>query len=544
LKDDLEFDRDAKEDAVRDRSIDLFGVGGFISGGDTTINAIDPDKIDVAAGIAYDSNGERIDITPAQTGITISDLTGGINYIYALYVNTTDTAVANPLTGVSTDTRTQESFSIIASLIALSTPYVPIAEVTKTQPVGPLVIVDKRVFVKDLSADSVGNVQLKTPAVSYNKLYSMLKPIIVDEDPGIRYDEINDKLIGNRDGSVRINGSLFSIDAFSYTPAATPCLVVGTLSTGPNVCAVSTSTVWDTETYSSTTNVLLGVINSDDTFVPFWTLTNGEIEEASEEETVTTHPRRKLIHNIQRRMNEGFLSFTATTDDGTPITDSNLIVVAGTDTTVSDGVSYVAGKRVYIPTDVLLDATNTENYALRVSNTIGIWMYRDIPVGTAYRFFMDVVPTPSPNMYKLGTVTYDGSGDPVVSSFIDERIFSPIDAPPLLNSESILPEIRCVNGGTGCVQLLIGPGTIGFDDGDKRVNTTWKSLLFNQPFNPSVTSVSVSEGRLDTATGALEAYSSYAIFAIANHPSASYTDWNIVASKIPFVKSVVTGVDK
>ena len=107
MQEDILFMESSLADGITDRSSDMFGIGGFISGGEVSINGSDPNKVNLTVGVGYDSNGERFSFT-SQTGMTIPDLTGGNNYILASYDNFDDTPVADPVYGQLQNTRTQE----------------------------------------------------------------------------------------------------------------------------------------------------------------------------------------------------------------------------------------------------------------------------------------------------------------------------------------------------------------------------------------------------------------------------------------------------
>lgn len=94
--------------------------------------------------------------------------------------------------------------------------------------------------------------------------------------------------------------------------------------------------------------------------------------------------------------------------------------------------------------------------------------------------------------------------------------------------------------------IVVGRGVIGFPDGTIRRNSSEKYLDFANSYAPGFSGLSTSSqpiGFVDTfptsqpSTSFLKASTRYAVFAIADHTGS---DFNIVASEIPFVSSGVT----
>ncbi len=97
--------------------------------------------------------------------------------------------------------------------------------------------------------------------------------------------------------------------------------------------------------------------------------------------------------------------------------------------------------------------------------------------------------------------------------------------------------------------LVVGRGVIGFPDGTFRINTEEKYFDFGSIYTPGfagIVGTSQRTGFVDTFTSTpilgsstfLKPNTRYAVFAIADHPND--TDFNIVASEIPFIKTGVS----
>lgn len=566
LSDDLDFTSDSVESAVENRSKDVFGIGGFISGGIVSTNGMDPDRIDITSGIVYDSRGRRITFT-VQTSVGLIDLTGADNYVLVSIPRIEDTPVFNPINGVVENTRIKDTFNIEIRLSFTpgdndvdGNPFVPIAKVMKNQPIGPLIITDLRRIITDLAPNSVNTEQIVDNAVISAKLADYLKPIVWTTTPDLYYDKDTRKLNSRRVGNFNLEGFTGNIPVSAGAPITLPFpvgeaqIIIGTITEGPNLCtlsAIALTTFADFSTVEKQNIIVLGYVNINGAFTNLQADTNDELMLLSEEEFSASGLRIKANENMWRRGNEAFQSFTSNSTDGVLAAQPNIFHQLGINAgnlTVEAGISYVSGRRIVTPNQITLSVLNTKDYAIMVGTaSFDIYMLR-IQDTAQFRFLTQGTGTPAPATgYLLGQVSVVGG---VFTTVIDKRVFTPIPQIPSLLSASQTVRIGAkLKNMTAPAdigsKIMIEPGVVGFADGSVRQNTSAKILDFSTPYNASIPSVSIPTvagtpfGGLQTQQGGsptgLEPFSHYAIFAVADHIG---TDFNVVAVKVPFFRNV------
>jgi len=533
MKEDFDFLQGSLQEGIKYRSKDMFGVGGFISGGIVTPNGVNPDNIDISAGIGYDANGERFFFS-AQSDIVMPYLPGN-NYVLVSYQNYDDTPKADPTFGTLQNTRTQER-AIIAvkptyapgDLDTYGNPYVPIALVTKPSSLN----IDQniRVDILSLKFDSVDTSQIVNSAVTFAKLSSYLRPLIwVTDEPNIHYDKETETFRTQSAGTFMLPGgsTLNTVDGFPI--ARVPAV--------PNVMLLTPSVIpdhWDVSVVSVAgfnpttllkTQILLGYLNEHDQFINLQASTPDEIIHMSEDEAETT--RVSMHENMWRRRNEAFQSFTSITRDGTPLVDSHLVYQSGTDYVVSPGVSHVAGRRISTTAPETIGASNTENYPVPFAGDYGLWVQRESSVGKRFRLDQGTVA----NAYLLATVTYDIASQAIATP-VDRRKFTPVAEIEFLETATRNVLLGCSLSWKSNTEVIVGPGEVGFPDGQVRKNTTSKVINFTDTAL-DILSADVSGGRM--AEGSMTPYRWFCVFATASHAG---NEFNLVASRIPYFEGV------
>lgn len=549
-KEDHDFEQTAKEVAIKSRSKDLFGVGGFISGGIVTVNGGDPDKIDISSAIGYDANGERFSF-PTQTGVTIPDLLGGDNYVLVSYQNYTDTPKADPVLGVNNDTRTQETYNIEVKATytpgdvdVYGNPYVPIALVVKS---GSLSIDQTlRVDLLNLKPDVVDTEQLKDKAVTHPKLADYLKRIIwAPEEPAFFYDietaEFKAKntpvtfTVQGIAGTLQIAGLPLAVARPSLT--GIPMVIQGDVSGVTCTLSAVSYLSFDWSAILKTSVLVFGYINEDDSFVNLQASFPDEIVLMSEDEKGTSGKRIKMHENLWRRGNETFRSYTPPKSDGLVSNSTAMqVTLVGATFRVLPGVSYVAGRRFMLTDFVDLSASNTNGYPILGSDQVYVWMHRN-PVG-GKRFTVQLVGAVAPaNSYLLARVEFDGFGVPS-AVHEDKRKFTPIEQIDVIESAVEFVQIGAELRWKSDTEVIVSPGIIGFPGKDGvpviRRNLSPKTVTFGTPFQSENVSQDWPDGQLDTG-GSPADYRTYAVFAIAEHEG---DEFNVVATEIPYFPTV------
>jgi len=542
MQEDILFMEASLAEGITNRSSDLFGIGGFISGGVVSINGSDHSKVDITAGVGYDSNGERFSFI-SQTGLTVPDLAGGNNWVLVSYDNFDDTPVSDPVYGQVQNTRTQEQTLITikatftqGDLDPSGNPYTPIALVVK--PGADLQISDKRLMLLDLKINTVDNPQIVDEAVTASKLAKYLRQAAWTDDPGLYYDSYS--------GQLKMTGVFSSNPAF-YMPGnpatnaldmtvfpltcTKPSYIIATETTfGSRVWTVSAVAV--TSTSFATDGILkdqlfLGYVNNNGIFENVQTVVASEIVLASEDETQTGTPRTPLHKNLWRRTNEAFRSYTPLMVDGVAITNPHQVTFnAGAGSfQVAPGVSYVAGRRFRTTSIITITSVNTTNYPSTVgAGTFGLWILRE-PVGGKQFSMTNAV---LPNAYLIALLSFDTGSNPIGVSG-DERVFTPFAELDeiLLTNEAVLTGagLKYYDG----THVSVDAGVIGFPDGQVRKNTS--SKLINLAAGPVSYLIPLTTGVKDTTVN-MEPYTCYAVFAVADHIGP---DFNVIASKMPLV---------
>jgi len=540
MKEDGEFMQDSLQEGTKNRSKDLFGIGGFISGGIVTPNGVNPDNIDITAGIGYDANGERFTFT-SQSNLVLPFLPGN-NWVLVSYQTYEDTQKADPTFGTLNDTRVQEQFNIEikasftqGDVDSLGNPYVPIALVTKPSSLN--IDQSARVDLLNLKVDSVDTDQLVNSAVVFSKLANSLRPLIwTPDEPNIYYDKETGYFRTQSDGSFILSGgvTLNIVDGFPIARIPTyPNIMLLTPSVVPNHWDVSvvSSYGFDPNTLTKS-QIILGYLNEHDQFVNLQASTPDEIVRMSEDETSAT--RISMHENMWRRRNEAFRSYTPDKLDGaTSNTNGMLVSMVGPSFQVAAGVSYVAGRRLTLTAPILLDGTNTNNYGAIVgSNNVYLWIHRTLVSGKRFTIQLGSA-TPPDNSYLLARVEFDGGGSPV-AVYEDKRKFTPIEQIDVIETAIEYVRLGAELRWKSDTEVIVSPGVVGFSNGEIRKTLSDKPVVFGQPFQSEVMTQDWPEGRLDSANSP-ENFQAYAVFAIAEHDGEEF---NVVASKIPYFDTV------
>ena len=112
--DDYRCDLNGVEEDQRTALVDLHAMPCIIKGLAVTVNAGDDTLFDVAAGIAYDRYGYRVEVPAAQTGNPGADTTAGAeNYLCLRHKYTLDVGRAAYKTGMQYNTRKYDDFEIV-----------------------------------------------------------------------------------------------------------------------------------------------------------------------------------------------------------------------------------------------------------------------------------------------------------------------------------------------------------------------------------------------------------------------------------------------
>ena len=533
LLEDLTFEQVAKENAIRNRSSDQFGVGGFILGGQPSVNGANAALVDLTRGVGYDSRGERFSFL-AQSGIVVPS---GTSYIVVAYQNTTNTPQADPIYGIILNTRTQESsvVSVLSSWTQGATdtnvnPYVIVCQVINTA--GSLVINDLRVMLLDLKVNTVDTPQIAPMAVTPSTLAKCLRQSAWTDDPGLYYDKYSGQLkvtgvfSTNPNFYMPGNPSVNALDktAFPLTCAAPSYIIATETVLGSRVWTASavaiTSGIFDMADLSKN-QLFLGYINNNGIFENVQTAIPSEIVLASEDESQTGTPRTSLHKNLWRRTNELCRSYTALTNDGTPVSNPHRVTFNMSAFQIAPGVSYVAGRRFCTTSAIPISSVNTINYPPTIgSGNYGLWILRESVGGKQFELNNSTIE----NAYLIAYLNFDSESNPVEVTSI-EQVFSPLEQldETLLSNESVLvgAEVKYYSA----TQVSIGKGIIGFLDGQVRKNV--ESQLVDITSGPGY-------NKLDTNSG-IETFSSYGLFAVADLEGVGF---NVIASKMP----VATGV--
>jgi hypothetical protein len=510
--------------------------------------------VDVSAGIAYTSTGERINF-PGQAGILVPDASsGGTDYILLQYSNFQDTPVAHPVTGVIYDTRNQDQFSIIVSATLTPTALqIPVAQVTRPGGSGPLVIQDLRVFLKTLGSDTVGTSQIINNAVIASKLANYVEPVIWNTLPDIYYSKELGQVVARGTGTFNLTGvsGLLTLADFPVIlpyPVTQTNVLVGSISGGLcNVSVVPISTFGDFSSLPNAGEMVLGFITTDGIFVNLQAPEAGELVPLAEEDTNVSATRIAAFENMWRRTNESFQSFTPLIlDNGASNANAHLVSVLGGNFIINGGVSYVAGRRIFtVAPSTTLNATNTFNYPSVAGTSVwNVYILRNL-VSSVYRFEMVLNDNPAPvNSYLVAQVNFTAG---LPSSSTDEREFSPFPQTPIVASTAQGIKVGAKLKNTTApadigVKILVEPGVVGFADGTIRQNLVAKEIDFStfQASPTAIATASQPNGYLQSQQGGspigLEPFSHYAIFATADHSDKQ--DFNVVAVKVPFFKAV------
>lgn len=566
LSTDLDFGENSTEAAVENRSKDLFGVGGFISGAVVTPTVgFEGTKVDISAAVLYDARGRRMTFT-TQVGVPLINIVGGPNYVLVSVPNFQDTNVTNPVYGNVEKTRQHDTFNIEvkATFVQGDTdidgnPFVVIALVTSNGISEQ--ITDLRNMVKNLSVNTVDTDQIVNHAVITQKLADYLKPIFWQVVPDIYWSRDTQTLEARVVGTFNLTGlaGLVTMAGFplSVDQPTTTKVIIGTITGGgPYTCTVSAVAITDTSTLAKTNIVVLGYVDTDGSFIRLQAPGDDELFLLTEEEFNSGSERLKANENMWRRGNEHFQSFNPNTLDGVPVTIPNVMnqvtISGGTDLVVAAGVAFVAGRRFQISAPITLDATNTENFSILTGTAeFDIYLMRTSVISLPDYFRFRVVardaiyPTAPAAGYKLGTVQYTASSP---TSIIDRRNFSPNPEVSIISgtAQNVKVGARLKNTTEPAdigVKIIVEPGIVGFADGTTRQNSVSKVLDFTATFDTGMSTTSLPTGQLQTQQGGsptgLEPFSHYAIFAVADHDDL---DFNILAVKVPFFRSV-TGVD-
>lgn len=101
----LEYTESTKSIAIRNTRAD-FASEALISGFTVTVNVGTATLVDVAAGAGYTSNGERVELTAAVTGVALSDYTDGVdNYICVTYTEVSGSPAPHATDGTTRNTQ-------------------------------------------------------------------------------------------------------------------------------------------------------------------------------------------------------------------------------------------------------------------------------------------------------------------------------------------------------------------------------------------------------------------------------------------------------
>lgn len=560
LSDDLEFDVDATQGAVENRSKDQYGDGGFFFDPDgvVTANIANPGtKIDITTGtVIYDSRGRRSSF-PQQIGIPLINIVGGNNFVLVSIPNFDDTPVQNPVSGDNFNTRKHDSFNIEikptftqGDVDGAGNPFIPIAKVTSNGAVET--ITDLRVFPAHLQPNTVGTAQLIDNSVTESKLADYLKPIIWATPPDLYWDRESQQIIARRQGNFNLPDVVGNIAVTGFPlPILQPTVttvVIGTIVA--NICTASTVVIQDLTSLPKSNVIVFGYVDIDGTFREFQAPENDELLWLAEEEFNGSGLRKKPHENMWRRRNESFQSFTPNTIDGVPVAIPNpmnlLSIIGGPNLQVALGQSFVAGRRLNQQIATTLTALNTKNYAIMTgTNTFfDVYILRDFDTTGGNKFRYEALASGSAapsNGYLIGTVMMVANA---FSTLVDKRVFTPVkEAVSIIGSAQVVRAGARLRNTTAPadigVKIVVEPGIIGFADGSVRINQVQKILDFTQTFDPAIATASKLTGALQTQQGgsptALEPFSHYAIFATADHAGS---DFNIVAVKIPFFRNV------
>jgi hypothetical protein len=111
---DFIADLNGVEGDQRQALIDLHAMPCIISGLAVTVNSVDDTLFDVAAGVAYDNEGYRMEIPSAETSVSGADTTNNaINYICVRHKYSYNDGRAAYKTGVQYNSRRNDDWEIV-----------------------------------------------------------------------------------------------------------------------------------------------------------------------------------------------------------------------------------------------------------------------------------------------------------------------------------------------------------------------------------------------------------------------------------------------